>query len=82
MAVEYATVILADTTAPQDGDTVVFDGGLGRWVLTPAGGGGTSSSAVHVGPTDPAPDITPGTEYVWFKTDGDGVTLDIITGKA
>lgn len=35
-----------------------------------------------IGPIDPAAGLPHGAEYVWFKTDGAGVLLDILTGVA
>jgi len=35
---------------------------------------------IYVRPTEPT-QIPPGAEYVWFKTDGNGGLLDILTGK-
>lgn len=69
---------------PQDGDVAVYDATSGRWVpqAPPTTGGGTSNSQVYVGPDDPAGSVPTGSEYVWFKTDGNGTTLDILTGKA
>jgi hypothetical protein len=34
-----------------------------------------------VSDTDPSPTLASGTEYVWFKLDGSGNLIDIITGK-
>jgi hypothetical protein len=36
----------------------------------------------RIGPVDPASTLPPGAEYVWFKTDGAGLLLDILTGVA
>lgn len=41
-------------------------------------GGGTSRTIT--GPT--LPELPPGTEYIWNKTDGAGTLLDIVSGVA
>lgn len=74
MAAEYRVLILGDTP-PNNGDVAIYDAAAGRW--QPAPGGGAN---VHVGTTDPGPTVPDGVEYVWFKTDGAGAVLDILSG--
>lgn len=50
----------------------------GELSATYALGGGTSRTIT--GPT--LPDLPPGTEYIWNKTDGAGTLLDIVSGVA
>ena len=57
--------------------------GTTDWASLPFIGADSGTYAVgHVGATDPEPDVPPGTEFVWFKTDGAGTLLDILTGVA
>lgn len=39
-----------------------------------------ASQQIFVGPTDPSPGLAPGTEYVWYKSNGSGTLIDTIFG--
>lgn len=41
-----------------------------------------AGTIVRASSVDPAPSLPTGTEFVWFKTDGAGVVLDILSGVA
>lgn len=58
--------------------TKYYDEASGSW--KPVSASGATESFFFVGPVDPVLQVPAGKEYVWFKTDGNGTTLDIITG--
>lgn len=72
--------------APTGDTATVIDPrfGVGATPAQPSGwtGGGVVDAEVYVQPTDPTASVAPGTEFVWFKTDGDGTLLDILSGRA
>lgn len=62
---------------PEATDQPVTTDGAGGFKLSPPSVGVGGSARVSAGPAQPA---SPAGEYVWLKTNGAGVLLDIVSG--
>ena len=77
LEVLYASTIVVHRISTAAGDTIwqrTFSSGWSPWTpITP--------QRAFVGPADPETSVPSGSEYAWFKTDGNGNLIDILVGK-
>ena len=70
------------SATPVNGQVLTWSASVGAYVpqTFTAAGNSSGTASVYAGPT--LPTYPTGTEYVWWKTDGAGHLLDILSGVA